>query len=140
MKKLYVFIVGCLAVANCYAVVIHTDTVNYGSCQKVTSGSPCFFGLYSFWIKSVSFGTLNFTGGTCSGDGTDDGYYDLYDIASGTVMPDSTYIFTVQRSGSSGGGFFSAWVDWNNDGDFADAGELLFTVSGSVGGTTRTFS
>ncbi|MBL0310853.1 MAG: T9SS type A sorting domain-containing protein [Bacteroidetes bacterium] len=134
MKKIYT-----LLVAFIFTSIIAQSQVSYGSCQTVTSGSPCFFGLYSFWIESTSFGTLNFSGGTCSGDGSDDGYQDLYSSVSGAVSAGSSYTLTIARGGTAPDCWVVAWVDWNNDGDFSDAGEQLNTpqfLANFTGGTT----
>lgn len=122
MKKIY-----SLLVLSFISWSVGNAQVNYGSCQNVTSGSPCFFGLYGFWIESVSFGTLNFSGGDCSGDGSDNGHQDKYNTVSGTVTAGSSYTLTIGIGNFLGDNWLVAWVDWNNDGDFTDPGEQLMT-------------
>ncbi len=42
---------------------------------------------------------------------------------------------------SGGSGYLSCWIDWNNDGDFADTGELVITNQAVSAGTApRTFA
>ncbi len=122
MKKILLIAIALIVT---YSTKVYSQQVDYGSCQVVTSGSPCFFGLYMFWIKEVKFGTLNFTTGDCSGDGSDDGYQDKYSTASGSVTAGNSYTLTITKGGNWGDSYMMAWCDWNNDGDFSDPGEQL---------------
>ncbi|NDH90517.1 MAG: hypothetical protein EBZ22_06495, partial [Flavobacteriia bacterium] len=49
----------------------------------------------------------------------------------------ASYDLTVERLTNSNNANFKAWVDWNIDGDFNDAGEEVLS-SGSISGTSAT--
>jgi hypothetical protein len=63
------------------------------------------------------------------------------------VAPTPAILWQTGANGGSidvtvtgGPGCFSGWIDWNNDGDFADGGEnILSNVSLAAGSSTQTF-
>lgn len=56
--------------------------------------------------------------------GSPDGYGDFTHMEV-TVAPGGTFNFSVQGNGGNCG--FTIWVDWNNDGDFDDPGETVWS-------------
>ncbi len=63
-------------------------------------------------------------------DGGDDGVFVLATIIRGTVPTTSS--FSVNASGP---GKLDGWIDFNNDGDWLDAGEQIFTSTNVVAGS-----
>jgi len=100
-------------------------------------------------ITNVTFNTINNSSSDCAS------YTDFTSIST-SVIKTFSYNLTIQKGTTCNTGTytgrFAAWIDWNNDGDFNDAGELVLsdaaasngpiTVSvtvpaGAVSGTTR---
>ncbi len=89
-----------------YAQTYCTPSFSYTACA---SGND-------FWITQVQFGTLNFTGGACASG---------LQGATGAVTQGQSYNLTVVRNGNAFATFANIYVDWNDDGDFVDAGETI---------------
>ncbi|MDO7886091.1 GEVED domain-containing protein [Hymenobacter cheonanensis] len=70
--------------------------------------------------------------------GADGGYFDGT-ASSTSVAPGSsqTISFSAGFANKAYTEYFDVYADWNQDGDFADAGETLLTTTGSSGKTTR---
>ena len=83
------------------------------------------------WISKVQLNTIN---NTTTGSG---GYADYTSIST-TLNPGSSYTvsLTPAFSGSTYTEYFRVYIDYNNDKDFNDAGELVY----SSAGTTTTVS
>ncbi|MBL7773676.1 MAG: fibronectin type III domain-containing protein [Chitinophagaceae bacterium] len=78
------------------------------------------------YISNVTMGAINNTS-TCSG-----GYAD-YTAMSTAVTAGSSYSIDITNGLHYTGDQVRAWVDWNQDGDFADAGETtLITYANPV--------
>ena len=90
-------------------------------------------------ILNVTFGTLNnsSTCATTGGTGSILNEYSNYTaIAAPNVMQTSTVPFSVQV-GTCGGTFSNGvaiWIDYNQDGDFADAGEKVYFSAATTSG------
>jgi hypothetical protein len=69
-------------------------------------------------ISEVVFNTINKT----SSQGTE-GYSNYIPTNSTTVEVGLAYDITVKRTSNSNAVTRTVWIDWNSDGDFADAGE-----------------
>lgn len=78
-----------------------------------------------FWIDRVTFGGLN---NTSAADG---GYGDYTSLSAGTLVKGAseTISFSAGYSGTRYTVYWSVWIDYNQDGDFDDSGELF--VQGS---------
>lgn len=83
------------------------------------------------WIKKVQIKSINNTSG-------DDGGYADYTSLSTSLNPGQSKNIKLQPdfSGSSHLEYWRVWVDWNEDGDFDDAGELEVETS-STGNVTE---
>ncbi|MDX2003493.1 MAG: BNR-repeat neuraminidase N-terminal domain-containing protein [Chitinophagales bacterium] len=119
--------------------VTPTVTAPTGSRQILLSYcTPSFtFGANSFgndyWITGVSFGTLNFTGGTAVSPSSSP-YYQLMS-ATGSVTAGQSYNFVGTKYGNSYQINMSAWADWNSDGDFLDTDERIMNLTNAAGGS-----
>ena len=79
-------------------------------------------------IFSVTIGNTTISNIACSGY-TDNTNISLDTFSSGTTIPIS---ISTNRCGGIGGGYVRAikiFMDWNNDGDFFDVGETVYTSS-----------
>ena len=87
-----------------------------------TSGAPAYASARHRSLGSFRMGTtvtsenVPYDSPDASAD-TDDG------VATSNLTTGQSATYTV--SVPTGGGYLSAWVDWNRDGDFADAGETI---------------
>ncbi|MGB1003997.1 MAG: GEVED domain-containing protein [Salibacteraceae bacterium] len=98
-------------------------------CTATSSSVPC-----DEYISNVTIGTINNT--TACGNYSD---YTSQSVSmtAGASVPIS--ISTAQVGGTNAGytdDQVAVWIDWNNDGDFTDAGEEVYTVTYSA---TTTF-
>ncbi len=55
-------------------------------------------------------------------------YNDMYSTYSCTQFPGLNVNVKIESS-STASNYYYCWVDWNNDGDFADAGETIFATT-----------
>ncbi|MBA3648826.1 MAG: T9SS type A sorting domain-containing protein [Chitinophagales bacterium] len=89
------------------------------------------------WIDYILLGSISRTSGADAG-----GYYNATSLTT-NVSTSSSYTLTFS-AGMSGGTYTEYWsvfIDWNRDGDFADAGETAYsTSSSSTGNLTATIS
>ncbi len=86
------------------------------------------------WIARVQLGSIN---NTSSANG---GYADFTNLST-TVNRGSSYTITIDPkwAGTTYNEAYNVWIDWNQDGDFNDAGEAVYSRSAtklsSVSGT-----
>ncbi|WP_272151040.1 GEVED domain-containing protein [Tenacibaculum aiptasiae] len=101
------------AASNVVSVTTPAKTVSYCNASGNTS--------YATGITRVVFGSIN----NADGPAKDKGYEDFTSMST-TVSQSSTENLTV--SVNTDGNYridVIAWIDWNQDGDFADAGEAF---------------
>ena len=81
------------------------------------------------YIDDFTFNTISNLNTACNNQPQN---YIYYNALSTTVAPGSTYPISMQ-SGPTWGQGFGVWIDYNQDGDFADAGEFVYAspVSGT---------
>lgn len=80
------------------------------------------------WIQSVKIG------GTTNASGNNGGYSNFVDVLDPIVLPRGlaqTFEFVPGFAGAAFTERWRVWVDFNKDGDFLDAGETLFSISGT---------
>jgi len=113
---------GDAAVDNIYIF----DCAPQGSCTPLAPWNN------TDHISNVNINTINNASG-CSA-------YTDYTAIGTNVNVGSSYILTLTVAGTMGFGVYAdcaGWVDWNNDGDFADPNETLsFFDNGSAGPMT----
>lgn len=102
--------------------------VAWGQCLP-TYNSQCTSGDY---INSVTFNTISNTGTGCSSPSANN--YQDYTAISTNVQQNTSYTISVQP-GPTWGQHFVAYIDFNNDLDFDDAGEY-FDIGYAGGGQT----
>lgn len=86
------------------------------------------------YLSNVQFNTINRTS-------TFDGYINTG--LTTTVLKTLSYNLTIKRFDNSTYNLYTqAWIDWNNDGDFADAGEIVAAslADNTANETTRVVS
>ncbi len=87
------------------------------------------------WIDQVTLSGIN------RSSGNDDGYINNNDAANLTAGYNYTIAYSAAFSSSAYTEYWKIWIDWNQDGDFDDAGELVGSqVSSSDGTLTSNFS
>lgn len=104
------------------------DAVGSTEWTFTTAASPCVTyctpsttsGVDDKGITNVSYSSVNYAS-------SDTGVYNNYTAQIGTAIQGSAMPITVKISVGKNKYNLIIWVDWNNDGDFADAGEQVFT-------------
>ncbi|RZJ65946.1 MAG: T9SS type A sorting domain-containing protein [Flavobacterium sp.] len=108
--------------ANCYPIVSATNPADED-------------------ISNVTVGTLNNTSNNCvnaaPGSGSIAGRYSNYSttVAAPNLQQSSSVSFSLTMTSCSTnafGNFFQIYIDYNKDGDFADAGEQVYSQGTSV--------
>ena len=105
-----------------------TLTVNYCTNTGTTA---------TYYINNFST-TGGITNITNNGSGYSTSGYGNFTSMSASAMPSTTINFSIAcNSGTEG---FGIWIDWNHDGDFADAGEQLYSSGGYYLSVTGSFT
>ncbi|MBK9271593.1 MAG: fibronectin type III domain-containing protein [Saprospiraceae bacterium] len=120
----------CGGTTGAFTSVLSFTTLSSGYCTSKGNNAN-----YE-WLARVKIGTIDRI------SGKDGGYYDgsamVTDLTKGTSY---TLNYQAGTTGSSGTLYWRAWIDFNNDGDFADAGEqILSSASASTSLLSRTFT
>ncbi len=128
MKKIYTIKISNILFAT--AILIILAIANKVEAQYCIPSSDCSMGddINNFYTTGATTNITNMSSG-CSSSG---GYIN-YPTTTHTLIaaPGTSFGINVQTSGPYEQGF-TIWVDWNQDGDFTDAGEQVWT-SGSYG-------
>lgn len=117
--------------SGCQEMSFNTNsTIAY--CGPIISTDPA----NTYPISSVTFNGVTKTSAATPGS-------PAYEDFTSTIMPASpglSFPLNVTGTGLGANRFgMTVWVDWNNDGDFNDAGEQYFTTPANfVGGTGAT--
>lgn len=85
-------------------------------------------------ITKVVFGTISNT------TGAEPGRYGDYTSLSNNVSQTTTASITLTYSTAGFGYYTRVWIDWNNDGDFADTGENVYDSVTELPSGTSTFT
>lgn len=87
------------------------------------------------WISKVQLNTINNSTGASSG-------YADYSSISTSLNPGTTYSIslTPTYSGSTYTEYFKVYIDYNNDQDFDDAGENVYSSPGTTSTVTGSFT
>lgn len=124
----------CLSIV---APLLLTSAMSYA---QITSPAPyCAAGyddasiLVPHYISNVTMGTLNNTTGTTQFPKPHYAYYNALTIPNYTLG--SSYGLSVTHDGGGTIHFVAAYIDYNQDGDFADAGEMV--LNQKIGAITK---
>ncbi len=100
-----------------------TPVVNYCSANATNTDYE--------YINRVKFNSIDKT------SGTNGGYADFTSIST-TVLTGNTYTINLYPGfvSSSYGEAWAVWIDYNHDGDFSDAGELVYSHAASSSSVT----
>ena len=80
------------------------------------------------WITNVNIGSINNTSDGTDADGDGNDGYDNFTGQTAVLNPGSTYSLSITINADASD-YIRAWIDWNDDGDFTDAGEEYNIVS-----------
>jgi hypothetical protein len=94
-------------------------------CTTGLYGSGCTWGDD---LNSFTFATISNLNTGCGGTGS----YNDNTSMSATLVPGVTYNWSANTNYSCCEEF-ALWIDFNNDQDFNDAGEQIYTTGGTVG-------
>ncbi len=119
-------------VSTCAADATFSVLENYACNPNFCTSSG---GTASEWIQSFA------AAGISNVSGNDGGYGNFLDV-SPLVLPKGTLLTYNLSPGFAAAALaerWRIWVDYNKDGDFADAGELLFSIAGT-GNLTKNYT
>ena len=88
------------------------------------------------WINNVTLGSINNTTGASTGG------YGNYTGLSASLAKSSAYAISLKPafSGSAYSEYFKVYIDYNNDKDFTDAGELVYSSPGTTSTVSGNFT
>jgi subtilisin family serine protease len=81
------------------------------------------------WIDLVSLGSIN------NATGANGGYADFTNLSTDVIKGNSVTINFSKGSNFTDRNYWRVYIDWNQDGDFTDAGELMVSGSSTSNGT-----
>ncbi len=111
--------------------------------------SPAFGGTSNgaagnIFITTAKFNSTTFYSGGTAGANP---YTNLYSSVTGNVTAGQAYTFNMSSSAASSASYYTcfyAWIDWNNNGLFTDAGENIMGITvpnpGSLNVTSPSFT
>jgi subtilisin-like proprotein convertase family protein len=119
------------------AMLLGLFATNTASAQYCTPSSAwtCQDDIFEF-INRFEVSNLNYSG-ACAATG----YSDYSGTQSATVIAGNSYTWTMDITYPISSDVADVWVDYNNDGDFADGGELVSTdIAAGSGTATASFT
>ena len=132
-----------LTISNTYYIRVANTTNNSNmsiTSLCVTSVSYCTFS--NTYTSSYYINNFSTTGGTTNitnnGSGFSTNGYGNYTAMTVTQTQSSSVNFSITSGNGTMG--YGIWVDWNQDGDFADAGEQVYITSSAATSVTGSFT
>lgn len=121
--------IAALAMVICFGSLMKAEaqsTTPAPYCVATHSFTPngCQFG-YGFIFSKVEFAGWSKTSACPHNLGT---YSYWNNMAPAVINPGQSYTLTMESGSIYGGINYGAWIDYNRDGDFADAGEYLGNI------------
>ena len=136
MKKIYFYLlIASLAIFSKVNAQWSSTSAPYCVGSYVSSYTPCGDGA---WISHVTFGTINYTA-SCNSTYP---WYRYWGASLGSayttiLIPGNTYTLFAQPGTTSVPSSWGAWIDFNGNNSFADAGEFIWGNSTTpTGGQT----
>lgn len=120
--------------ASAYSTFVYVTMNTPSNCYCIPSGSSSSYFIDDF---STTGGLSNITNNNSGYSAT--GYGNFTGLTV-TQLPGNTVNFSITNDGGSNTYGFSIWVDWNQDGDFADAGEQVFVSSAYATSASGSFA
>ena len=120
--KYYRCLISCGGNTTYSTVLMVANTLCY--CASTSTSSTAYFTSFS-----TTGGSTNIS--NTSSNYSASGYGDFTASQLVTQVQNGSVSFTTNISGISGGVGVSIFVDWNQDGDFVDAGETVYSTNGS---------
>jgi hypothetical protein len=112
----------CTSTTSAWSALVNFTTLNTGITYCASKGNS----VSDEYINRVQLGTINNTSGPNAGYGNFTSLStDLARSSANTITITPTWTGTVYNEG------YAVWIDYNKDGDFADAGELVFSKAAS---------
>ena len=111
----------CVDGPTAYSPSVTFTTTGCGACFDITYCPSNSANSATEWIETVELNTINNT------SGNDGGYADFSGIST-DLEQDESYDITLTPGYSflQYSEYFNAWIDYNHDGDFDDAGEHVY--------------
>jgi hypothetical protein len=111
-----------------------------GDVKAQCTPSPAFGGTSNgaagnIYITTAKFNSTTFYSGGTAGANP---YTNLYSTVNGNVTAGQTYTFNMSSFAASSGSYYTcfyAWIDWNNNNIFTDAGENIMGITVANGGS-----
>ncbi|HRQ29232.1 MAG TPA: GEVED domain-containing protein [Saprospiraceae bacterium] len=108
------------------------------NCTPVTQN----LGGYGMGIYQVQLNTINYYSSDAQGDNPNPpkGYLNLISTQNTILLANTQYTFTAQigHNVNSYKQYWKVYIDYNNDGDFEDANELIYSSPSAVAGVYST--
>ncbi|MFK8054558.1 MAG: HYR domain-containing protein [Saprospiraceae bacterium] len=121
--------------ATCMTTVTITIQTSNGSYCGLSASQP-----WTEWVANVTFADLDNTSSKC---GTTCGYSNFTsEVASVLTGSDYDLVLTpgLSYNGYEPDLYWRTWIDWNQDGDFLDAGEMVASSDATFATTTQTIT
>ncbi len=121
----YRCIVTCSGNSGTSTPVLVTSTTPCVCTTPTTGSNGCSLGLY---INNFTFAGINNTSGCFNPIPYINPYYSYFQGLTAAVAQNQTYSISISTPTNAGNysQYFRAWIDYNDNGSFEDAGELVF--------------
>lgn len=116
------------------------NTISAAGCVTSCGGAPTYCASLGTstadeWLQTVSMS------GTTNNSGNNGGYEDFTGITINlTTGAANSFTLTPGYTGTVYTEYFSIWIDYNNDYDFADAGENVYNSAGVTAAVSGSFT
>ena len=130
----YRCLVTCSGNTGISTPVLATSTTACYCTNPTTGSDGCALGLY---INNVTFAGINNTSGCFSAVPYTTPFYSFFPTQLATAQQGNTYAFSASAPNNPGSYYqwYGVWIDYNDNGSFDDAGELVLS---SIAGASTT--
>jgi hypothetical protein len=121
--------------------VTNGDCVSAADVSITTQAGPGCWNYCAASALSTSFEKIsNVTFNTINNNSSSTAVYENFTGVSTTVLKGQSYNFSATINGAYSTDQVIVWIDYNNNGSFADAGEQVYTSATGVGPHSTSFS